>query len=86
MNPRTVAPGVYGRQSASQINGQHPDLTIAQVAELTCQSTDTIADLVRSRNYFPNAYKAGRGRPNSPIRIPYQDVLDYRAKQPRAAG
>lgn len=63
-----------------------PDLSIAEVAAMTGQSRDTIADLVRMRRFFPHAYKAGTGRRNSPVRIPYTDVLDYRAKQPRAAG
>lgn len=61
-----------------------PDLTIAQVAELTQQSTDTVADLVRSGRYFPNAYKAGTGARNSPWRIPAADVADYRKRQPHA--
>jgi hypothetical protein len=63
---------------------QEKDLTVKQVAELTEQSTDMIGDLVRM-GYFPNAYKAGMGKRNSPYRIPYSDVVAYRKTQPRAA-
>ncbi|MDP5226626.1 MULTISPECIES: helix-turn-helix domain-containing protein [Arthrobacter] len=61
------------------------DLSIKEVAEMTGQSADTIGDLVRIGR-FPNAYKAGRGSRNSPIRIPEKDVDRYRQTQPRAAG
>lgn len=89
MNPQTIAPGVYGRKlppRAPAPSRDQPDLSIAEAAELLGQSRDTVADLVRSRHYFPHAYKSGRGTRNSPVRIPYADVLDYRAKQPRAHG
>ena len=89
MNSKTIAPGVYGRKlppRAPAPSIDQPDLSIADVAVMTGQSRDTVADLVRSKRFFPNAYKAGAGSRNSPVRIPFADVLDYRARQPRANG
>ncbi|WP_104087945.1 helix-turn-helix domain-containing protein [Arthrobacter sp. GMC3] len=90
MNPRVIAPGLYGgRKSPPRApvpSLDEPDLSIADVATMLGQSRDTILDLVRSHRFFPHAYKAGSGARNSPVRIPFADVLDYRAKQPRAHG
>jgi IS30 family transposase len=60
------------------------DLSVAQLAEELGLHPVTVSGLVR-RGYFPNAYKSGRGGVSSPWRIPAQDVVDYRARQPRAA-
>lgn len=88
MNQKTIAP--VGRRlfatRAPVPSVDQPDLSISEVAVMTGQSKDTVADLVRSHRFFPNAYKAGSGSRNSPVRIPFADVLDYRAKQPRANG
>lgn len=87
MSMKTVS--AYGRKApprAAPPSVEQPDMSIAQVAELTGQSKDTVADLVRSHRFFPNAYKSGAGKRNSPVRIPFSDVLDYRARQPRAHG
>jgi excisionase family DNA binding protein len=61
------------------------DATVKEVAEYLGHHPETIRIMARSGD-FPNAYKAGRGRPNSPLRIPWSDVDRYRALQPRAAA
>lgn len=61
------------------------DATVKQVAEYLGHHPETIRIMARSGD-FPNAYKAGRGRTNSPLRIPWADVDRYRALQPRAAA
>lgn len=61
------------------------DATVAQVAEYLGHHPETVRIMARSGD-FPNAYKAGRGRVNSPLRIPWADVDRYRALQPRAAS
>lgn len=89
MKTETLTPAGRGRAlppRAPAPSRDHPDLSIEEAAAMLGQSRGTVADLVRSRSYFPHAYKSGRGTRNSPVRIPYADVLDYRAKQPRAHG
>ena len=61
------------------------DATVNEVAEYLGHHPETIRVMARSGD-FPNAYKAGRGRRNSPLRIPWVDVDRYRALQPRAAA
>jgi hypothetical protein len=61
------------------------DATVNQVAGYLGHHPETIRIMARSGD-FPNAYKAGRGRPNSPLRIPWSDVDRYRALQPRASS
>lgn len=55
-----------------------------QVAEYLGHHPETIRAMTRSGD-FPNAYKAGSGRRNSPLRIPWADVDRYRRLQPKAA-
>lgn len=89
MTTKTATAARYGRKApprAAPPSTDQPDLSIADVAVLLGQSRDTVADLVRSKRFFPNAYKSGAGKRNSPVRIPFADVLDYRARQPRANG
>lgn len=81
MITREHRPALHARVSTMKDHGE-PDLTIAQVAALTNQSVDTVADLVRMGRFFPNAYKAGAGARNSPWRIPATDVENYRKRQP----
>ncbi|MGG6382041.1 helix-turn-helix domain-containing protein [Paenarthrobacter sp. NEAU-H11] len=59
------------------------DGTVKQVAEYLSLHPETVRIMTRSGD-FPNAYKAGRARRNSPLRIPWSDVDRYRALQPRA--
>jgi len=61
------------------------DATVKEVADYLGHHPETIRIMARSGD-FPNAYKAGRARPNSPLRIPWSDVDRYRALQPRAAS
>ena len=61
------------------------DATVKEVAAFLGHHTETIRIMARSGD-FPNAYKTGRGRPNSPLRIPWADVNRYRELQPRAAS
>lgn len=64
---------------------QTGDATVKQVADYLNLHAETVRVMARSGD-FPNAYKAGRGRVNSPLRIPWADVDRYRALQPRAAA
>lgn len=59
------------------------DATVKQVAEYLGHHPETVRIMARSGD-FPNAYKAGAGKRNSPVRIPWTDVDRYRALQPRA--
>ena len=61
------------------------DATVKQVADFLGHHPETIRIMTRS-GAFPNAYKGGSGRPNSPLRIPWTDVERYRSLQPRVAG
>lgn len=61
------------------------DATVKQVAEYMSLHPETVRIMARSGD-FPNAYKAGAGKPNSPLRIPWADVDRFRALQPRAAA
>lgn len=61
------------------------DATVNQVADYLGHHPETIRIMARSGD-FPNAYKAGKGRRNSPLRISWADVDRYRALQPRASG
>lgn len=61
------------------------DATVKQVAEYLGHHPETARIMARSGD-FPNAYKAGRARRNSPVRIPWSDVDRYRALQPKASG
>jgi len=61
------------------------DATVAQVADYLAHHPETIRIMARSGD-FPNAYKAGTGKRNSPLRIPWKDVDRYRALQPRASA
>jgi excisionase family DNA binding protein len=61
------------------------DATVKEVAEYLGHHPETIRIMARSGD-FPNAYKAGKAKPNSPLRIPWSDVDRYRALQPRAAA
>ena len=57
------------------------DATVHQVAEYLQHHPDTIRAMARSGD-FPNAYKAGTGSRNSPVRIPWADVENWRKKRP----
>ncbi|WP_420831524.1 helix-turn-helix domain-containing protein [Paenarthrobacter ureafaciens] len=59
------------------------DATVTQVADYLQLHPGTIRIMARSGD-FPRAYKAGTGKRNSPIRIPWSDVDRWRDKQPRA--
>ncbi|MDQ0923095.1 excisionase family DNA binding protein [Pseudarthrobacter sp. W1I19] len=61
------------------------DATVQQVAEYLSLHPETVRIMARSGD-FPNAYKTGRARTNSPLRIPWADVDRYRALQPRVAN
>lgn len=61
------------------------DATVKQVAEFLSLHPETVRIMARSGD-FPNAYKAGRARRNSPLRIPWSDVERYRALQPKASS
>jgi hypothetical protein len=61
------------------------DAKVSEVAEHLGLHPESVRILARS-NEFPNAYKTGAGKVNSPIRIPWSDVEDYRKKQPRVHG
>lgn len=61
------------------------DAKVAEVAEHLGLHPETVRELARA-NTFPGAYKTGSGKVNSPIRIPWSDVEDYRKKQPRVYG
>ena len=84
MATRTAARTLPPRAAAPSMD--QPDLSIAEAAHMLGQSRETVADLVRATRFFPHAYKSGAGKRNSPVRIPFADVLDYRARQPRANG
>ncbi|XAS66540.1 helix-turn-helix domain-containing protein [Micrococcaceae bacterium Sec5.7] len=58
------------------------DATVNQVAAFLNHHPESIRIMARS-GAFPNAYKAGMGRKNSPLRIPWADVDRYRQLQPR---
>lgn len=58
-----------------------PDLSVQQVADDLGIHRVNACDLIR-RGFFPNAYKAGRGKKNSPWRVPPGDMGDYKARQP----
>ena len=61
------------------------DGTVKEVADYLNLHPETVRIMARSGD-FPNAYKTGSARPNSPLRIPWSDVDRYRALQPRAAA
>lgn len=60
------------------------DATVKDVADYLGHHPVTIRIMARSGE-FPNAYKAGSGKKNSPLRIPWADVKRWREKQPRAS-
>lgn len=59
------------------------DAKVHEVAAHLGLHPETVRKLARS-NAFPGAYKSGMGSRNSPIRIPWAAVEDFRKKQPRA--
>ena len=59
------------------------DATVPQVADYLQLHPVTVRIMARSGD-FPNAYKAGAGARNSPLRIPWADVDRWRQRQPRA--
>ncbi|WP_223942185.1 helix-turn-helix domain-containing protein [Arthrobacter sp. StoSoilB22] len=63
---------------------QRGDATVAQVAEYLQYHPVTVRTMARSGE-FPNAYKSGSGKRNSPLRIPWADVDRWRERQPRAS-
>ena len=69
----------------NSISSPAGDATVKQVAEYLSLHPETVRIMARSGD-FPNAYKAGRARKNSPLRIPWADVERYRKLQPRASG
>jgi excisionase family DNA binding protein len=68
---------------AKEAAGREPDMTVRQVAEALSLHPETVRTMARSGD-FPNAYKTGRAGQSNHIRIPWQDIEDYRRKQPRA--
>ena len=72
------------QKTLHKVAGLKPaDLSVKELADEIGMHPVRATDLVR-RGYFPNAYKSGRGRRNSPWRIPADDVATYKKKQPRA--
>lgn len=61
------------------------DLSVQEVAELIGADEKLVGRLAR-QGRFPNAYKGGSGKRNSPTRIPYRDVENYRKTQPRVSA
>ena len=61
------------------------DATVKQVAEFLGHHPVTIRTMAR-QGVFPNAYKGGSGKKNSPLRIPWADVDRWRERQPRACS
>ncbi|MBQ1443797.1 MAG: helix-turn-helix domain-containing protein [Renibacterium sp.] len=57
------------------------DLSVKQVADDLGIHRVNACELIR-RGYFPNAYKSGQGKTNSPWRVPVGDLVDYKARQP----
>jgi len=55
-------------------------LTTKQVAEMLNCSTMTVTKLVK-RGHFPGARKFDPTRKNSPLKIPYAEVIAYQEKQ-----
>lgn len=58
------------------------DAKVQEVAAELGVHPETVRIMARSGD-FPNAYKSGQGKINSPVRIPWTDVEDYRKRQPR---
>jgi hypothetical protein len=58
------------------------DAKVSEVADHLGLHPQTVREFARAGS-FPNAYKTGKGSINSPIRIPWTDVEDFRKKQPR---
>jgi hypothetical protein len=58
------------------------DAKVTEVAEALSLNPETVREFARAGK-FPNAYKTGAGKINSPIRIPWADVTDFRLRQPR---
>ncbi|MCA4132935.1 helix-turn-helix domain-containing protein [Arthrobacter sp. M4] len=58
------------------------DLRVKEVAEILSISPETVRVLAR-QGKFPNAYKTGTGKVNSPTRIPLADVERFRKLQMR---
>ncbi|WP_087874112.1 helix-turn-helix domain-containing protein [Arthrobacter globiformis] len=69
----------------SKAAGGQPDMKVREVAALLNIDPETVRTLAR-QGVFPNAYKTGLGAVNSPVRIPWVDVENYRRKQPRVYG
>lgn len=70
----------------SQVSKAHErDLSAREVGELIGLDHKQVGKLAR-QGRFPNAYKAGSGKGNSPIRIPYSDIEHYRKTQPRVSA
>lgn len=61
------------------------DATVGEAAEFLGLHPETVRIMARSGD-FPNAYKTGIGKKNSPLRIPWADVRRYRSLQPRASS
>lgn len=61
------------------------DARVREVAAELGLNPETVRIMARSGD-FPNAYKSVQGKINSPVRIPWSDVEDYRRKQPRVAA
>ena len=61
------------------------DLSVREVGELIGLDPKRVGKLAR-QGRFPNAYKAGAGKGNSPVRIPYSDIEYYRKTQPRVSA
>lgn len=60
------------------------DAKVREVAAELGVNPETVRIMARSGD-FPNAYKTGTGKVNSPVRIPWTDVADYRKRQPRVS-
>ncbi|WP_416405457.1 helix-turn-helix transcriptional regulator [Arthrobacter sp. LFS091] len=65
-------------------NNLRGDARVKQVAEFLGHHPVTIRNMAR-QGVFPNAYKAGSGSKNSPLRIPWSDVDRWRELHPRAS-
>lgn len=61
------------------------DATVTQVADYLQLHPQTVRVMARSGD-FPNAYKAGSGKKNSPQRIPWADVEKWRKRQPKVCA
>ena len=61
------------------------DAKVQEVATALGVHPETVRIMARSGD-FPNAYKSGQGKINSPVRIPWSDVEDYRKRQPRVSA